>query len=246
MPDLSNFGVEIAGGSFYERLKMDETYKKMLQQIDQKFIAEIDGYMAHDFRYYQKQSLTAFDFFQKAHREQYVFKDELYEREFADGTIPFYGFEMATGSGKTLLIGALILYLYKYHNYKNFLIITPGTTIYDKTISNFDMMSTKCVFSNYIDIKYNIVTGDDFTDKSSNYDEDAEINIFIFNIQKFFDRTTGTLRIDKEWEESFWKDKLGNTISFRKYLKNEKLLIITDEAHRYQKFREGERNLLAI
>ena len=240
MQNLTNFGVEIAGGSFYERLKEDETYKKVLQQLDKAFINEIGKYMAHAFRDYQKQALAVFDFFQKAQRDQYVFKDELYEREFADGRIPFYGFEMATGSGKTLLIGALILYLHKERGYKNFLIITPGTTIYDKTIGNFDMMnSSKRVFSSIMDIKYNVVTGDNFTDKSSNYEGDADFNVFIFNIQKFFDRETGTLRVDKEWEESFWRDKLGNTISFREYLKNEKLVIITDEAHHYQKFRVG-------
>ncbi len=239
MNNLSNFGLEIVGGSFYERLRKDESYNKALQQIEQKFINDLEKYMAHNFRYYQKQALTIFDFFKKVRREEYVFKDELYEKEFGNGTIPFYSFEMATGSGKTLLLDALILYLYKYHSYKNFLIITPGTTIYEKTISNLDMMSKKCMFSNYMDIKYNIVTGDDFTDKSSNYEEDADLNIFIFNIQKFFVRETGILRVDKEWEESFWKDELGNTISFRDYLKNEKMVIITDEAHHYQKFRVG-------
>jgi len=239
MPDLSDYGTKNPGGPFYERLRKDETYKRMLQQIDQDFINELERYTSHDFRYYQKQALAVFDFFQKVRRDQYTFKDELYEREFADGTIPFYGFEMATGSGKTLLIGSLILYLHKYHNYRNFLVITPGTTIYKKTISNFEMMNKKCVFSNHMDIKYNVVTGDNFTDKSSNYDKDADITIFIFNIQKFFDRDTGTLRIDKEWEESFWRDGLGNTISFREYLKNERLVVITDEAHHYQKFRVG-------
>lgn len=239
MSDLSDFGFELPESSFYKKLRLDETYKKVLRQIDQKFINEIQTYMSHDFRYYQKQPLSVFDFFQKVSREEYAFKEELYESEFADGTIPFYGFEMATGSGKTLLIGAMILYLHEYHNFKNFLIITPGTTIYEKTIGNFDMMDAKCVFSNYMDVKYNIVTGDNFIDRSSNYDEDADFTIFIFNIQKFFERETGVLKLDKEWEESIWEDKLGNTISFREYLENERLIIITDEAHHYQKFRVG-------
>ena len=38
---------------------------------------------------------------------------------------PFIGFEMATGSGKTMLMGASIYYMYKMHNVRNFLIITP-------------------------------------------------------------------------------------------------------------------------
>lgn len=226
------------GATFYDRLKNDETYKRRVKKTDQEFIKEIQKYMAHEFRYYQKEALATFDFFLNIDRQHYAFKDELYEREFGDDTIPFYGFEMATGSGKTLLIGAFILYLYN-KGYKNFLIIVPGDEIYDKTIKNFDIMDKKCVFSNYMDIKLNLVTGDNFVDKTSNYQEDVDLNLFVFNIQKFFDRETGTLRVDKEWEESFWRDKLGNTISFRDYLKNQKLVIITDEAHHYQKLPVG-------
>lgn len=149
---------------------------------------------------------------------------------------------MATGSGKTLLMGALILYLHMYERFKDFLIITPTSEIYKKTINNFDMMSNKCVFSNSMIHKYNVITGDNFTDKSSNYDEDMDFTIHIFNIQKFFERTTGELKLDKEWEESFWKDGLGNIISFREYLKRNQLVIITDEAHHYQKFKIQGKN----
>lgn len=237
IPQVTLNGTQ-ASATFYDKLKNDETYKKQVKKTDQEFIKEIQKYMAHKFRYYQKEALAAFDFFMNVDRQHFAFKDELYEREFGDDTIPFYGFEMATGSGKTLLIGALVLYLYN-KGYKNFLIITPGDEIYNKTIQNFDLMNRKCVFLNYMDIKFNLVTGDNFIDKSSNYQDDAAFNVFVFNIQKFFDRETGTLRVDKEWEESFWKDTLGNTISFRDYLKSQKLVIITDEAHHYQNFRVG-------
>jgi type III restriction enzyme len=236
MTKLSEFGIDV--GTFYERLKHDETYKKQIQKTEQEFIRTLEMHMAHEFRYYQKEAISIFDFFLKVDKQHYAFKEEIYEREFGDGTVPFYGFEMATGSGKTLLIGALMLYLYQ-KGHSNFLVITPGEEIYSKTINNFDMMNSKCVFSSYLDIEYNVITGDNFTDKSSNYLEDAAFNIFIFNIQKFFDRETGVLRVDKEWEESFWRDHLGNTISFRDYLKSQKLVIITDEAHHYQNFRVG-------
>ena len=239
MTDLSDFGEEFENRSFYEILKNDESYKLALQKIEQEFIDTIERSMAYDFRYYQRQALSVFDFFQNVSREHYWFKEGVFESEFADGTIPFYGFEMATGSGKTLLIGSLLAYLHKYRGYKNFLIITPNTTIYEKTIYNFDEMNTKRVFSNYIDMSYNVVTGDNFIDKTSGYIENADFNIFIFNIQKFFDRDSGTLRLDKEWEQSFWNDGLGNTIPFREYLKKEKLVILTDEAHHYQNFLVG-------
>ena len=45
-------------------------------------------------------------------------------------------FHMATGSGKTLIMAALILWLYR-HGYRNFLFIAHLQTILDKTRDNF-------------------------------------------------------------------------------------------------------------
>lgn len=234
MPDLTDFMVDKGDDSYYGRLSIDEIYLEILPQTEQDFINEIERFMAHNFRYYQKEALSIFDYFYRISRDLYSFKEELYEKNFAEGKIPFYGYEMATGSGKTLLIGSSLIYLNRYENLKNFLIITPTTEIYKKTINNFDLMNKKCIFSQSLELKYNVITGDNFTNKSSNYDESADFNVYIFNIQKFFERSTGILKVDKEWEESYWKDKLGNTISFRNFLRDKKLVIITDEAHHYQ------------
>ena len=50
-----------------------------------------------------------------------------FEREFMSLT-----FALATGVGKTRLMGAFIAYLYTQHNIKNFFVVAPNTTIYDK------------------------------------------------------------------------------------------------------------------
>ena len=50
-----------------------------------------------------------------------------FERDFISLT-----FALATGVGKTRLIGAFITYLYTNYGIKNFLIVAPGTTIYEK------------------------------------------------------------------------------------------------------------------
>ena len=50
-----------------------------------------------------------------------------FEREFMSLT-----FTLATGVGKTRLMGAFIAYLYTQHNIKNFFVVAPNTTIYDK------------------------------------------------------------------------------------------------------------------
>ena len=45
---------------------------------------------------------------------------------------PSFCYAMATGIGKTRLMGACIYYLYKTKGYKHFFILAPGNTIYDK------------------------------------------------------------------------------------------------------------------
>lgn len=42
-----------------------------------------------------------------------------------------FAFALATGVGKTRLMGAIIAYLYRVKNLRNFVVIAPGKTIYD-------------------------------------------------------------------------------------------------------------------
>lgn len=54
---------------------------------------------------------------------------------------------MATGVGKTRLMGAFIAYLYTQKNIKNFFVVAPNTTIYDKLKRDLsDSGSEKYVF----------------------------------------------------------------------------------------------------
>lgn len=50
----------------------------------------------------------------------------------AEFDFPSFCYAMATGIGKTRLMGASIYYLYKTKGYKHFFILAPGNTIYDK------------------------------------------------------------------------------------------------------------------
>ena len=50
-----------------------------------------------------------------------------FERDF-----PSFCFALATGIGKTRLMGAFIAYLYTQHNIKNFFVVAPNTTICNK------------------------------------------------------------------------------------------------------------------
>lgn len=145
---------------------------------------------------------------------------------------PFIGYEMATGSGKTMLMGATVYYLNKYHNVKNFLIVTPSSTeIYKKTIRNFMKGTNETVWNDEVPFKFNLITGDNYKDTKDLFSTDTDANIFIFNIDKFGTNATQT---KKQWEGSDWKDKEGNTISLLEFLSQNDLVIVTDEAHHAQ------------
>ena len=65
-----------------------------------------------------------------------------FEREFLSLT-----FALATGVGKTRLMGAFIAYLYTQHDIKNYFVVAPNTTIYDKLKRDLsDSNSSKYVF----------------------------------------------------------------------------------------------------
>ncbi len=49
-------------------------------------------------------------------------------------TFPAYTFALATGVGKTRLMGAFVAYLYLVYEIQHFMIVAPGNTIYRKLL----------------------------------------------------------------------------------------------------------------
>ena len=66
---------------------------------------------------------------------------EDFEREF-----PSLCFALATGVGKTRLMGAFIAYLHLAHGINNFFVLAPNLTIYNKLIADFTPNTPKYVF----------------------------------------------------------------------------------------------------
>src|SRR5205807_9313997 len=64
-----------------------------------------------------------------------------FEREFAS-----LCFALATGVGKTRLMGAFISYLHLAHGLNNFFVLAPNLTIYNKLITDFAENTPKYVF----------------------------------------------------------------------------------------------------
>jgi len=191
-----------------------------------------NGITKHSLRYYQMDALYMLDYLLKCNNNKPEKKDLLDIVDEENGKkAPFLSFEMATGSGKTMLMGASIYFLCQKYDINNFLIITPASTdIYQKTIRNFEIGNYESVWADDTPFTFNLITGDNYT-QNLFFDYSKDANIFIFNISKFGSNATNT---ELTWESAIWQDENGNNISIKQFLKDKKLIIITDEAHHAQ------------
>lgn len=144
-----------------------------------------------------------------------------FEREFLSLT-----FALATGVGKTRLMGAFIAYLYTNHNIKNFFVVAPGTTVYEKVKKDLsDPSNSKYVFKGLgcFHKPPEVITDDDYRTKTISFFE-SDVRIFVFNIYKFNKEGSKMKKINELIGESFYG-----------YLANlEDLVLIMDESHHYR------------
>lgn len=153
-----------------------------------------------------------------------------------DTEFPSFTFSLATGVGKTRLMGAMIAYLYFTKGLKDFFILTPGETIYTKTIANFTNGNKKFVLQGLTDFPmFNVVTGENYAYADFGNQLFDALNIYIFNIQKIFNE-----RKDVEFRFHKYQETLGS--SFAELLQKKDLVILMDESHRYR----GVKSLAAI
>ena len=146
---------------------------------------------------------------------------------------PCICFAIATGVGKTRLMGAMIAYLHAEYGIKNFMVLAPNLTIYNKLKTDFRPNTPKYVFpglNEYVGTPQ-IITGSDYNQVGGLFDNpnDDRIRINIFNISKIdSDKDArGTPRVRRMAE------CLGQ--SYFDYLSGLKdLVLIMDEAHRYR------------
>lgn len=143
-----------------------------------------------------------------------------FERDFMS-----LSFVLATGVGKTRLMGAFITYLYTQYNIKNFFIVAPGTTVYNKLKQDFgNSLSEKYVFNGLgcFSNPPQIITDNDYRTKSISIFE-TDIKIYIYNISKFNSEKTNMRKMNEVLGDSFYE-----------YLsKLDDLVLIMDEAHHY-------------
>lgn len=156
-----------------------------------------------------------------------------FEREFVS-----VAFAIATGVGKTRLMGGIMAWMFLEGISRNFFVLAPNLTIYEKLIRDFgDPAFSKYVFKGIGELANNppvIITGDNYAQASTLFSAE-EMRINVFNISKFNKDTTegngkkggfGLPRIKRISEY------LG--LSYWEYLTRlDDLVILMDEAHRY-------------
>jgi type III restriction enzyme len=153
---------------------------------------------------------------------------EDFERDF-----PSLCFALATGVGKTRLMGAFIAYLHLAHGINNFFVLAPNLTIYNKLITDFTPNTPKYVFKGIGELAIvppRIITGDDYDRQNIAGGElFGEIRINIFNISKINSEVRG----GKEPRIKRMKEVLGD--SYFNHLANlPDLVLLMDESHRYR------------
>lgn len=182
-------------------------YDTLLQEFGNRVISqvEIPAHISDNLKYSQRPyQIEAFQRFILCYSENFIGKPNM----------PLHLlFNMATGSGKTLVMAGLILHLYE-EGYRNFLFFVNSNNIIQKTKDNFlNSNASKYLFKNKI-----LFDGNEVQIKEVENFEEADkrnINIKFTTIQQLhFD-----LNNTKE-----------NSVTFEDF-KNNKIVLIADEAH---------------
>src|SRR5947207_11753488 len=159
------------------------------------------------------------------------------ERDF-----PAVCFALATGVGKTRLMGAFITYLFRQRISRHFFVLAPNLTIYNKLIADFTPNTPKYVFEGIAEFATNppeLITGENYVDGRGVRSEQvgqqvrmfdtSPIHINIFNISKINSEVRGgeKPRIKR------LKEYIGQ--SYFDYLAGlHDLVLLMDESHRYR------------
>jgi type III restriction enzyme len=144
-------------------------------------------------------------------------------------------FALATGVGKTRLMGAFMALLYTQYGVRNFFVLAPNLTIYNKLITDFSPASPKYVLNGLQEFANNpplVITGDNYDsgiDVGSGRLNEDEVTINVFNVAKISSEVRG----GKAPRIKRLSEYIGQ--SYFEYLASlDDLVMIMDESHRYR------------
>lgn len=151
-----------------------------------------------------------------------------FEREF-----PSLCFALATGVGKTRLMGAFISYLHLAYGVQNFFVLAPNLTIYEKLKADFTPNTPKYVFKGIAEFATNapmVITGDDYDQRDvASGSLLGQVRINVFNISKI----AAEMRGGKEPRIKRMREVLGDSY-FNHLASLPDLVLLMDESHRYR------------
>ncbi len=182
----------------YQELDVLSQWNKLEKEIPDFLVDNLNP--RFELRLYQIEAFARFF---------HCFKNEFPHKEFPLHLL----FNMATGSGKTLIMAGIIIYLYE-KGFRNFLFFVNSTNIIEKTKDNFlNPISSKFLFNKTIQIqnkRINVTQVKNFEGVNPN-----DINICFTTIQKLHSDFT----CEKE-----------NAATYEDF-KDKKIVLIADEAH---------------
>ncbi len=155
---------------------------------------------------------------------------EDFEREFASLT-----FALATGVGKTRLMGAFIAFLKQEYDIRHFFVLAPNLTIYEKLKADFTPNTPKYVFQGISEFASNpplLVTGENFEDgRGARTDRlFGDVIINVFNVAKI---NTDVSKGAKSRIRNAGREVIGG--GYYDHLASlDDLVILMDESHRYR------------
>ena len=146
-------------------------------------------------------------------------------------TFPAYTFALATGVGKTRLMGAFVAYLYLVYGVQHFMVVAPGNTIYRKLVDDFGKANNpKYVFRGIEELttsNVKVITKENYGQSQMAQLFANKIEINIFNIQQFAQKD-----MEKEKGITKFSETLGE--SYFEYLSSlDDLVVLMDESHHY-------------
>ena len=158
-----------------------------------------------------------------------------FERNF-----PSLCFALATGVGKTRLMGAFVAYLHLEKGVRHFFVLAPNLTIYNKLIADFTPNTPKYVLQGISEFAINppeIITGDNYESgrgvRAYDLFGDTGVHINVFNISKINSDIRGEGRTGKPPRIKRLHEVIGQ--SYFDYLAGlEDLVLLMDESHRYR------------
>ncbi len=141
-------------------------------------------------------------------------------------------FALATGVGKTRLMGAFIAYLKLAHGINNFFVHAPNLTIYNKLIADFTPNTAKYVFKGISEFAISppvLTTGETFERQIASGGQLFPTTINIFNIAKISSEVRG----GRSPRIRSFREEIGE--SYFDYLASlPDLVLLMDESHRYR------------